>query len=316
MSEETKLPNNPDSPIKISGKIPPAMMQALNRVKAQKQEPVDNPVSQARAMGSGQLEDLIAGLNQRTYDEISLPSLGIFYDGKDGPTDGMLHLRAMTGEEEQILATPRYVRRGQAVDMIFKRCLQESFNTNDFLSIDRTFILIYLRGISYTSDYEVEVKCPECDRKFPTTLKLDKLKTEYCPKNYHPPLTGVLPKSGYKFEYRLSRGKDEQNVQDYRERHLKMFGDVGTDDTLLYRTAMLLSNIEGLKDKNELIALLKKLPIQDLGHIRNLINEPPFGVNTKCEVDCAVCYRDFEIELPLEANFFFPRPRKKREETE
>ncbi|WP_447516277.1 hypothetical protein, partial [Clostridioides difficile] len=64
----------------------------------------------------------------------------------------------MTGEEEQILATPRFVRKGQAINMIFQRCLKEQFRPEQFLTIDRTYILIYLRGISYSPNYDVEVK--------------------------------------------------------------------------------------------------------------------------------------------------------------
>jgi len=221
----------------------------------------------------------------------------------------------MTGEEEQILATPRWVRKGQAINMIFQRCLKEKFRTDNFLSVDRTYILIWLRGISYGSEYEVEVKCPECDRKFSTTIDLSALNVNYCPKAFESPLQDTLPKSGFKFTYRLSRGRDETAVQEYRDRHLKMWGDNGADDTLIYRTALLLDEIQGLTDKQELVMLIKSLPIQDVSTLRNLITDPPFGVDTKCEITCAVCFHDFDVELPLEANFFFPRTRKKKEET-
>jgi hypothetical protein len=134
-----------------------------------------------------------------------------------------------------------------------------------------------------------------------------------CPDNFRPPLTGVMPKSGYRFSFRMSRGRDEQAIQDYRERHLKMFGDTGADDTLLYRTALLIEEVEGLKDKQELVMLLKKLPIQDVSYVRNLISEPPFGVDTKVSIYSPYSMEEFDIELPLEANFFFPRQRKKKE---
>ena len=64
-------------------------------------------------MGSPQLEGILEQLRGQAfiYDEITLPSKGTFYNGGDGPTDGVIHVRPMTGEEEQILATPRYVKR-------------------------------------------------------------------------------------------------------------------------------------------------------------------------------------------------------------
>lgn len=337
MSDEVRTGvNMPPEGLKISGKVPPAMREALKMVR---QEQIDqsgaplpsasdpNPggkpqasatpkLSQVRQQGSAQLEDLIAGIRDKShvYEEIVLPSRGYFYNGKDGPTDGKISIRPMTGEEEQILATPRFVRKGQAVNMIFQRCIKEHFRSEEFLSADRTYLLIYLRGISYGSEYEVEVKDPETDRKFPTTINLDQLHLNACPDNYRPPLSGVMPKSGYRFNYRLSRGRDETAVQDYRERSLKMFGDTGADDTLLYRTALLLEDVEGLKEKTELVMLLKKLPIQDVSYVRNLVSDPPFGVDTKVSIYSPYSMEEFDIELPLEANFFFPRQRKKKED--
>lgn len=319
MADDTFKPGGgnetPDS-VKISGNIPPAFRQALRMVRGELPTGETQASSQARPQGSAALEDLIHGLREKAnlYDEVVLPSKGAFYDGKDGPTDGVLHIRPMTGEEEQILATPRYVRKGQAINMIFQRCLQEHFKTEEFLSIDRTFLLIWLRGISYSPEYEVEVKCPECDRKFNTTIDMNSLTVNDCPTGFKPPLSDKLPVSGYRFNYRLSRGKDETEVQEYRDRHLKMFGDTGADDTLIYRTAVLVQDIEGLKDKKELVMLLKKLPIQDVSFLRNLIIDPPFGVDTKCQIVCPSCLADFEVDLPLEANFFFPRQKRKKEQ--
>ena len=317
MADDTFKPQGPPDSVKIEGTIPPAFRQALKMVRSEL--PTGNEkqgTSQARPQGSAALEDLIQGLRKDLFEEVLLPSKGIFYDGKDGPTDGKLRIRPMTGEEEQILATPRYVRKGQAINMIFQRCLQEHFRTEDFLSIDRTFLLIWLRGISYSPEYDVEVKCPECERKFNTTIDLNTLTVNDCPVGFRPPLHDALPMSGYKFNYRLSRGKDEADVQEYRDRNLKMFGDTGADDTLIYRTALLVDDIEGLKDKKELVMLIKKLPIQDVSYLRNVIIDPPFGVDTKCQIVCASCLADFEVDLPLEANFFFPRQKRKKEQTQ
>jgi hypothetical protein len=89
-----------------------------------------------------------------------------------------------------------------------------------------------------------------------------------------------------------------------------MFGDQSADDTLIYRTSMLLNEIDGITNKSELQVLLKNLPINDVSYIRNCINEPPFGVDTNVEIICPSCLQDFTVDLPLEANFFFPRRKK------
>ncbi len=338
-AEERVRPSEGGGSFEISGNMPPQMLEAMRRAqsggggestpkrgfggmggksqqRSQKRDTSENTFVQ-RHGGSDHLKELIAGLKQSTsiYETLELPSRGRFYNGDDGPADGVVSIRPMTGEEEQILATPRFVRKGQAVNMIFQRCMQGNYNPDEFLTIDRTYLLIYLRGISYSPEYDVEVKCPDTEKKFSTTIDLNSLFVESCPDDFGPVLEDVLPTSGYKFKYMLSRGKDEREIQDYRERRIKMFGDASADDTLIYRTSMLLDNIEGLSDQRELQQLLKSLPINDVAYIRGCINEPPFGVETTVTIVSPFTMEEFEIELPLEANFFFPR-RKKRDDTQ
>jgi hypothetical protein len=313
--------NQGDGPVKITGNVPPQFRTALG-MDGGNQNPQPNNFQNAPQPGmyspqGFQTDPELAALlqtlrgNSSNYEKIVLPSRGRFYDGTDGPVDGVLHIRPMTGEEEQILATPRFVKKGVAVNMIFSKCIQEPYKPENFLTADRTFLLIYLRGISYGSDYEVQVKCPETDKPFQTSIDLDSVEVERCPDNFSAnDLTGILPVSKQPYSYRLSRGRDELEIQEHRERKLKAFGDNAVDDTLLFRTAQLVENIGKVTDKESLKIVLKNLMIQDVSHLRNLVNDPPFGVNTKVTIISPYTNEEFEIDLPLEANFFFPKNKK------
>lgn len=348
MADETFRPRKPmtegEPPLQqpqITGNIPPqflAAMQAAQNQAAQNQNtPVEQnisgnepkrgfgsmgqgedqpspmpPLQSRNAVSSGHLKELLESLKgaTATYEEILLPSGGRFYDGVNGPTNGIISIRPMTGEEEQILATPRYVKKGQALNMIFQKCMKENYRAENFLTVDRTYLLIYLRGISYSPSYDVEMKCQECEKKFGHTIDLNTLYVEQAPDDFGPELRDVLPTTKLPFSYRLSNGKDEQEINEYRERRSRAFGDAATDDSLIHRTAMLLNDIDGITNKQELQVLLKNLPINDNAYIRSCINEPPFGVDTRVEIICPNCLQDFEVDLPLEANFFFPRRKK------
>lgn len=307
----------------VEGVVPQQFKAALARKRTDDSNPSPKKTktneSSLRTTGSNKLEELLQGIQSTThnYHEVTLPSLGRFYDGEDGPSDGVLHVRPMTGEEEQILATPRLVRKGQAINMIFDRCIQENFSSDKFLTPDRTYLLIFLRGLSYTKDYDVEVRCPECSTKFATLIDLDALWVDQCPLDFNESdLNDTLPTSEFEFTYRLSKGTDEQQIQDYRERRLKGFDTAGqSDDTLLYRTALLVDNIEGLTDKTELQLLLRRLPINDVAYLRNVVNDQPFGVDTDIDIACPSCFTEFSVDLPLEANFFFPRLKKDKRGT-
>lgn len=316
VGEELDNPS-PDSDVQIKGKVPEGFkkMLAEKRMGNGAKSGGNKPQPEMRVTGSGRLEELIAGIGSKgglVYEQIKLPSKGRFYDGENGPADGTIHLRPMTGEEEEILATPRFVKKGQAINMIFNRCMRENYDSANFLTQDRTYMLIYLRGISYTPDYDVEIRDPESDQTFATTINLSELFVDYCPEQFGAEnLEDVLPVTGYKFRYRLAVGKDEQEIQQYRDRRAKNFDLSGqADDTLLYRTAHLVEEIEGLADKLEIQTLLKKLPIQDVAYLRTVVNEPPFGVDTKISITNPYTMRDFEVELPLESNFFFPRAKR------
>lgn len=338
--------NQENTPFQIGGNIPPAFKEALsNSGQAPhvekgtvKQKPVPEeefneddffktPATKAarktiptpdsrvnlRAQGSDALEGLLDQLASRhQWETFQFPSKAKFYEGI--PPE--VHVRPMTGEEEQILATPRFVKKGTAIDKIFQRCIRESINTRDMLSQDRNHLLIYLRGISYTPEYDVDIKCPSCDTRFSTTIDLNILTIEECPDDFGPEsLAGYLPASGFYYKYKLSTGQDEQSISAYRDKKIQMWGDSSEDDTLLYRTVMLLEQIEGVSNKKELMVLLKRLPIVDVAHLRNEITEPPFGVDTEVEIICPSCAEEFKIELPMETDFFFPR-KKEQERTQ
>lgn len=314
IDSEIASSQNSESGVRISGNVPEAFKQAVMQQRGAKEIPGKQP--EMRVTGSSKLEELIAGISSKgniIYEKLELPSKGKFYNGEDGPSDGVIHLRPMTGEEEEILATPRFVKKGQAINMIFNRCMQENYDSSNFLTQDRTYMLIYLRGISYTPEYDVEVKDPDSDQTFATTINLSDLYVNYCQENFTASnLQDVLPVTGYRFRYRLATGRDEQSVQEYRERRAKNFDlSAQADDTLLFRTAYLIEEIEGLSNKTEIQTLLKKLPINDVAYLRTVVNDPPFGVDTKVTINNPYTLNDFQIELPLESNFFFPRARKK-----
>lgn len=340
------LPDDPDvpsqkevvgdfsSPAKLMGNISPEIQKLMREgiremsgsqpTQQQPQMPQRGPMptqhlTNSTSSGGDVIKEMLASIKQFTtnYEEITLPSLGKFYNGNDGPTDGVINIRPMTGQEEKIIATPRFIKKGQAVNMIFKNCMMEKFDPDQFLSVDREYLLIYLRGISYSPDYEVTLRCPECQTSFNHTINLDTLFMNYCPDDFDgTSLTSVFPKTGFKFTYRLARGKDESAILNHRERRIKDWGDSTHDDTLLFRAASLIEQMETpsggiLTGQHNIMNVIEQLPIQDVAHIRNLLTDPPFGVDKTITLVCPSCIRDFHTELPLESNFFFPRTRKK-----
>jgi len=336
----TAMPNA--NPVQMQGNIPPELSDMLNQRPAEPME-YESTVPQSSSArdavremrrsgkspdrrrdalkanqainGTLKTSEELKGLIERikpfafNYDRLYLPSKGTFYDGENGPKSGLVHIRPMSGKEEEILATPRWAKSGRALNMIIEACMQESFDVNTFLTVDRTYLIIFLRGISYGPDYEVEIKCPECSSRFSYVINLNNdLEVEECPDNFGPEkMEDVLPTTGLRFGYRLSTGYDDDDIQKYRERNAKFFGDRKNDDSLTERIAQLTDFIDSITNKREIKVLLEQLPVSDVNYIRNVVNDPPFGVDTKVQIICPMCYEEYSLDLPMETNFFFPR---------
>ena len=327
----------PKEGINVTGNIPPAMQQMLKQRLSEVENEQDNspqqrqpafqeqrqplqpqvsPTPQGIQQGQMYTNDpalnaLLGSINTQIYEPVVLPSLGRFYTDADQPTSGEVNIRPMTGQEETILSTTRFMRQGRGIEMIFRNCLQErNINPERLLSIDRTYLLIFLRAISYGNMYEVTVKCPECGHSFDYDIDLGALQKNYCPQDFSvDSLRKVLPRSGFSFKYRLMTGADENEVTAYRERKTK---SVNTpDDSFLYRAAVLIEEMGNekaiLNNRYAIHSLLERLPVSDVNFIRNALNKPPFGVETEMDVDCISCGHRFPVELPYESNFFFPQ---------
>ena len=305
--------NQPTMPFAMQGQVPPEVAQMFNKDSraSQPQPQPQEKIIKTVQTNNPKLNDLLERLKPITgqYEECRLPSLSKFYQDGEAPENGIIHLRPMTGEEEEVLSTQRLLKKGHAINMVFRNCIRENINPEKWLTIDRTHVLIYLRGISQGPQYQVELKCPLCSHRHEATLNLD-LPVKYCPKNYGlDNLRGVLPASGYKFSFRLPTVHDETLMNNYMDKKKKDDSN-RPDDSFVWRTAYLLEEIEGLDTHAELMTLIEKLPIADVSHLRDIMNDIPFGAETKITQWCPGCAEDFEVELPIETGFFFPQRKK------
>lgn len=332
----------PKDGVQVSGKIPPGLQERLQQrvsevnsgegqsmqqnTPPQFQTPnvpphqnvdVSSPIPGQLMTNDPHLNALLNAINTQNYEKVLLPSRGKFYHSEDQPTSGEVHIRPMTGQEETILSTARLMRQGRGIEMIFKNCiLEKNINPEKLLSVDRTYLLIYLRGISYGNIYEVTVKCPECGHSFDNEIDLN-LPVEYCPDSVgEDTLVKTLPKTKFTFKYQVMTGAHESEISEYRERKSKFSNS--TDDSFLYKASVLITEIGNdqakVTNKHGIQSLLSRLPAIDVNYIRNVINDLPFGVKTEVDVFCDSCGADFDIELPFEANFFFPKEKPENDQ--
>ena len=212
-----------------------------------------------------------------------------------------VHLREMTGREEDLLATPKLSVQ-KKLGMLLSACLERIGTITDrgqFPSIiahlptgDRIFLLLALRRTSLGDEFPVEEFCPECKSKGNYVLDLSELTVQKMTNPTVRVFDGVLP-SGRSVRHRLGTGADEDRAS-----------KVSDDEK---PSAMLLSRIELLDGKAPTMTDIKGLSFRDRQGLRSLLEGQDGGVDTEMDMHCPVCSHEYKSELDLsQPGFFFP----------
>jgi len=293
-----------------------ANLEVKKMMESQRQEilavPADNVVSNENvSLEKMSAKDIIAKLkNKQRFEEVRLPSRNFMYDDLGLKPDIPIHVRPMTIEEEKILSTPRLLKSGQAIDKVVESCIHEPISVDKLLSVDVVYLLFYIRGISYGVEYDINIKCPSCDTQFPETINLDTLNVNYCSDGFRGEIQHVLPDSGLNIWLRMPRREDERSLTRQRDMIIKGLGAQAIDDTIVKRNSIMTVRIESITNRMEIDQIMSNLSVKDSNFIRDKISNPEFGIDTQLSIACPYCYHEWELELPIDQNFFFPKTRK------
>jgi hypothetical protein len=112
-----------------------------------------------------------------------------------------------------------------------------------------------------------------------------------------------FPKTKHRIKWRLLRGVDEEFMTQVRKNHPK--------EVMSYSMYRRTKEIEG-KDFFD-ASFFATLPGSDSATFRGEIEENDCGVDTTLLVECPnpTCQNQFEMELPLDFDFFIPTKRKR-----
>lgn len=262
------------------------------------------------------VDELIAQIAKTSdFQPFELPSRGLLDESEPRLASGSVLIRPMRASEEEILATGRLFKNGEGLEMIFRRCIMFGDRSPlqdplQLLSLDRIAILIAIRIMTYGPKYDFSIVCGNCRKSFESEVDLDSDLNMYCldaSQGIKEPMRSVFPECGLEFEYRLSRGYDEQeNIKYSRERERK-YGGKATDDSFIERAKRLVVSIGGFQDREAIGKALSIIKGSDLHHLRQAIDNPAFGVDTRIVLDCPYCLSENRLRLPLGADFFIPR---------
>jgi hypothetical protein len=230
------------------------------------------------------IDDLLKEVPTDTTIAVDLPSECRVYTLED--EDMPITIRPMTFADEKAIVGAK--KNDDPVNLVLQRCVT-NVKVMELLPMDKLYLIMKLREISYGDDYKTLLLCQECKAENPTTVKLSELNVNPVPDDFEDPITFTLPIAKKEIKVRQPRVRDE-----------KLFLDTRQALDQLWR---FVTEIEGHTDKSIISAVMDKLPLKDVRTILNAIKSE-YGVDTKIKFVCKDCGGVSVVDLPIDANFF------------
>lgn len=242
--------------------------------------------------------------------DLILPTKGIFYEGK--VPEGKVSLEPMGTKEEKMLSAGRAGNVESMLDRVFRTTLECPIPSHDLKTVDRFFVLIKLRVMSYGPEYHFTYKCEDCNQKVSGIINLDKMEITYADEDMQEPFEVTLPLTGDTIQWKLLTGNDETTIRRSADRMHQKGRAKGGDPAYILRLCQHIVSInEEEKNIGDLTKYVESLKGQDSLAFRDAIeggNE--IGVNLLIVSHCTYpqCGWPTEIVLPFGPEFFRPRP--------
>jgi len=267
------------------------------------------------------------------WEPVNLPSEGAYYDG--ALPGGTVEVRPMGIYAEKVLSTLRLAKSGEALDLIYSKCVRYpgDFDPLNLLVGDSTFLLYYLRGITFGNMYEFIVKCsdPECGCSMTKQFDFNTLAatikgpvTEIGEEPFEVRLPYLSESLGADFivKVRLVRRYDLKTIISGRKTRDKLLAPTNARPSSLsknFRKVQTTRSLNDIVEKNlnlviveamgetsqsKINGLVSRLHSSDSSTIREFLNDVSPGIDTTVTINCDECGNEMQVTLPITESFF------------
>lgn len=250
--------------------------------------------------------------NNVPFDEISIPSRGIFYKDKKET----FLVKYVTAKEENLLTSPTLIDSGRALEMLMSSCLLDwSGNIDKLLVGDRDAFMVYLRSTSYGDKVTFDFKCGNCNSETQTSFNLSELEMkeikEQPDENLEYQFTMPTMKiKGEKIivKFRPKTLADERNIIKTVEKESKKIGDLKLENRIAVTYRSQITSINGIKDKGFIRKVIKAMSLSDSAKLRSQMDSVEPGVDNTIHTTCPSCGHVASNKIPIDTNFFGLNP--------
>lgn len=234
------------------------------------------------------------------HDVVMLPSMGKFYKNKKKS----VKVGFLTAADENLLGSVGKISGEQLILRLVRSKLYEpDLNPSEMLEGDIEAILIFLRTTSFGPEYNFSLVDPETGNKFEKSIILEELtfKTPEVEPDENGFYETKLPKSQAVVKVKpLTYGESTELEKQAEEYPSNMIAPKVT-----WRLAKQIVELNGNRDKGEIIKFIDQMPIMDSKYITNFIknNEPRINLNREVTAPSG---KKVNVRVAFGAEFFRP----------
>jgi len=249
-------------------------------------------------------------------EQVELPSQGRYY-AENHPLHNAetIEIKYMTAKEEDILTSPSLLKKNLTIERLLRSIiLNKNINPQDILSGDRNAILIAARKTGYGADYKVTANCPSCYTPNEWGTDLDEIGVTHggiesaegyeVEDNSDGTFNIALPKCKVNVTVKLLTGKDEKEVTIAAQKRKKHKLE---ENNLTEQLRAMIVAVNGSTNHRDLENFINFVPAFDSKYLRNAYAKIMPNVDMKSEFECSACAWTGDLEVPLTAEFFWPK---------
>tara|TARA_R100000388_G_C7236064_1_gene157899 strand:+ start:375 stop:1250 length:876 start_codon:yes stop_codon:yes gene_type:complete len=247
---------------------------------------------------------------------IELPSKGLLYAEDNPLSSGKIEMKYMTAKEEDILTTQSYIKQGVVLDKLFKALIVSNgegrpVKYDDILVGDKNAVMIAARVLGYGKEYQIEIDTPS-GTKQKENIDLTELKDKEFDESLITP--GInsfefeLPISKKKIKFKLLSHKETTAVDSELKRIQKAVRrDNAPDGQLTTRLVHSILSVDDMTERQEIRKYVKnELLARDSLALREYMKKVQPDINLTVELIDEETGDPFDINLPIDVNFFWP----------
>ena len=239
---------------------------------------------------------------------VELPSGGLFYP-EGHPLHGVdtVEIKHMTTKEEDILTNKSFIKNGTVIDRLLTSVIvKPRVNVSDLLVGDKNALVMACRKHGYGAEYTTKVSCNSCGAPQKYTFDLEEIENIDFQSNLdyydasidyeNQTVSLPIPRTKTKLELRIL--KDDRNPQANKKKK---------DTNLVTKQyKKLIYSVNGNSDPRYIQSYIDSMSALDSRYLRAAYGKIVPGVDFSCEFECSECGAETKMEVPLNAEFFWP----------